>query len=202
MRGFSALIPAQKDWIPGHARNDDHSKGTYGTLRRQLGSKGAVSIGECRGRERRQRRRRRGSGNRLDFFSQPIADQFLLYFQIIVGLEVEPQPARGAKIAAETQGRTGTDRALAMHDFIDPAGGQRSCLSPACAGRYASARGTLPVGFHRDVWARSLFSPLCCTSTVIIRYRDIVRIAIAPDKADAPLVIDSDASSCFSRIFL
>jgi hypothetical protein len=28
---------------------------------------------------------------------------------------------------------------------------------------------------------------------VIIRYLNIVRIAIAPDKADAPLIIDSDA---------
>lgn len=34
---------------------------------------------------------------------------------------------------------------------------------------------------------------IVCTSTVIIRYLNIVCIAIAPDKADAPLVINSDA---------
>lgn len=69
-----------------------------------------------------RRRRRRGSRKRSYFFFQPITDEFLLQFQIVMGLEVEPQPGRGAKIAAKTQGSIGTDRALTQHDFIDPAG--------------------------------------------------------------------------------
>src|SRR5690349_3867597 len=48
-------------------------------------------------------------------------DLVLFDVQVVLILQIEPELGGGAEVLAQAQGRVGSDRALAMHDLVDPA---------------------------------------------------------------------------------
>src|SRR5579875_950712 len=51
-----------------------------------------------------------------------IAQPVLLHLQVIAGLQVAPEPLRGAEEPRQPQRRVGADAPLAVHDLVDPPG--------------------------------------------------------------------------------
>ena len=119
--------------------------------------------------------------------------------QVVVGLEVHPEAGRGAEEAAQAQRRVGGDGALAQHDLVDP---PRRHVQRA--GQPGLAQG------HRfeKVLAQDLTGVdgrkvrighrAAKLALVIIGNLDVVGVAVGPDKADAPLVVDADPVLAFA----
>ena len=59
-----------------------------------------------------------------------------LHFEIIARLEIEPEAIAGAEVPSEAQRGIGADRASAVDDFVDPAGGTLT----SCAGNTETVR--------------------------------------------------------------
>jgi len=69
-----------------------------------------------------------------DFFGEPVIQALLLLFQVVVGLQVEPELRRHAKVTPKPQGGTRGDGSLALDNFINAARGHADVFSQSVLG--------------------------------------------------------------------
>lgn len=58
----------------------------------------------------------------MHFAFQSTAQSILLFFQVVMRLQVQPEPFRSSKEAGQAQCRIDADRTLPANDFVDPTG--------------------------------------------------------------------------------
>lgn len=107
-------------------------------------------------------------------------------------LKIEPELRFHVEKTPEPEGGIGRDAAPAMDNFIDAPGGDANILGQpilADSHRFQKFRQKDFTGVNGGKIA--LGHGL--TSLMVIDDLDVIRIAAFPDKADAPLLIDSDA---------
>src|SRR5437899_2348957 len=127
------------------------------------------------------------------------------YFQFVIGLQIEPDLRRDAEILAEAQRGVGSDGALAVYDLADTV---RWHIEIPCQRIDADTERlhellaeNLSGGNRVQTFRRHTHS------SVIVDNLDLLRVAVLPPKADAPLVVDANAvltlsvtAQCFEPI--
>ena len=132
-----------------------------------------------------------GTVENANFFRKAGAEYVTLLFEIEPGLEVEPEPLARPEVSREPQRRIGANCPLAVHDLVDAARGHRNILREAVL-RDTERLKKVGVQYFAGV-NRGQFSRGHGVSSVVVNDRDVMRVSVAPDKAHAPLVVDTDA---------
>ena len=132
-----------------------------------------------------------GAVENANFFRKAGAEYVTLLFEIEPGLEVEPEPLARPEVTREPPRRIGAHRPLAVHDLVDAARRHRNILREAVL-RDTERLKKVGVQYFAGV-NRGQFARGHGVSSVVVNDRDVIRVAIAPDKAHAPLVVDADA---------
>jgi hypothetical protein len=55
-----------------------------------------------------------------DLAIEAITEAILLQFQVVMGLQIQPEPIGRLKVPRQSQRRVGGNRALPTDDFVDP----------------------------------------------------------------------------------
>lgn len=132
-----------------------------------------------------------GAVENSNFFRKAGAEHVSLLLEIESSLEVEPEPLARPEVTGEPQCRIGAHRSLAVHDLVDAARRYRNVLREAVL-RDAEWLEEVGVQHFARVDGRQ-FSRGHVVSSVVVDDRDVMRVAIPPDEAHPPLVVDTDA---------
>jgi len=110
--GLGTAIPAEEPWT-----------GADFVIARLTAADGSQGVGEAFMwlPESAGRSSRRRIIERAHFLVQLGTESILLHFEVVVRLEIEPEPLRETEVTRESQGGIRCDRALAEDDRVDPA---------------------------------------------------------------------------------
>jgi hypothetical protein len=128
-----------------------------------------------------------------DFFKEADSQAILSDFKVVAGLEVHPELGGGVEEATEAEGGIGGDSAFAEDDFVDAAWGYVDGLGEAVLAEGEGCEEFLGEDFARMDGGNFGISLVHSGTSMVIDQRDIVSTAIAPDEANAPLVVDANA---------
>lgn len=110
--------------------------------------------------------------------------------QIVARLKIYPEFRSGTEKTSESQGRIGSDGAAAIDDFRHARHGNAKFQREAI---HAQAQGPHELFAQNLAGVNGLqFCGHFCTSVVISNF-DFVRIAVAPNKTEPPLIVNADA---------
>src|SRR2546429_7923004 len=133
-----------------------------------------------------------GSAERADPVER-IAEPVFLGFQVIPGLQMDPEPLGGAEEAGQPQRRVRADAALAVHDLVDPPG-----RDPDLLGQLVLAhRKRLEELLQQDLaWMHRCHNRVrrhAPSLLVVISDLYVLGPGVCPAAADPPLPVDPDA---------
>src|SRR6185437_11594157 len=107
-------------------------------------------------------------------------------------LEIKPEVLCGSEVAGQSESGIGTDTARTVHDLVNP-----SCRNAELSSEPVLGDTEWLEKFRQENLARvdrcqftRGHSP---QSSMVVDDLDVMRIALAPDEADAPLVVDTNA---------
>jgi hypothetical protein len=135
-----------------------------------------------------------GSGSTTedrDFTVKAVAQSVLFQFQVITGLQIQPEPFRRSEEASKAQGRVGRDGTLAPHDLVDPAWRDANVF-----GKPVLANAQRTQELFQEYLARMDRSQLLSRhvdASVVVRKLNLASVAVFPVEADSPLVVHANA---------
>jgi len=126
---------------------------------------------------------------RLDFAVNAF-DKACSFTHVTFDLGIEPEARRLSKKATEPQRGIERDGALAMHDFVHPAGRNPQGTCQRVLRQAHRLHVFLQKDFPRSDVVKIGFAHVVL---MVIDDLDLVSVSVPPDEADAPLVVDADA---------
>src|SRR3989338_8542988 len=113
------------------------------------------------------------------------------YFQVVEVLQVEPELGIGVEVARQAQGSIGANATALVHNFTNPGGGNTKFQRQLVDGEAERLHEILPENFAGVDRRQERLSHDALFLMIICDFH-FVGVATTPDKADSPLVVDSN----------